>query len=108
MQRFNGYPLLPQTECDGFTYGAITPIGLESERGAGFLQAPDGTRAGLQWELSDSPFIARVDGPDGSGWGVYQVGFTQPVWSVADLIANLEPLLPKLKILHSRIRRPAH
>lgn len=108
MPNFESYPLIPETERDGFTYGAITLIGADPERGAGFLQAPDGSRAGIHWELSDSPFIARVEGPDGLGWGIYRVGFTRPVLSVADLVVNLEPHLPKFRILHARLRPQAH
>jgi hypothetical protein len=103
LSTYEGYPLLPETERDGFVFGVITP--LAGERGAGFVQGPDGTRAGLQWELSDSPFLERIAGPDGAGWGVYRAGFTRPMGGVADLVANLAPVLPKLKVLYSRLRR---
>lgn len=103
MGNYDGYPLIPETEMDGFVFGTITPIG--GDRGAGFLQGPDGSKAGLQWELSDSPFIERVEPPDGRGWGVYRVGFTVPVVSMGDLESNLAVLLPKLKVLYGRLRR---
>ncbi|MFZ5827223.1 MAG: 3-deoxy-8-phosphooctulonate synthase [Bacillota bacterium] len=103
--QYEGYPLIPETATDGFTYGAITPVGQEVRRGAGFLEGPDGSRAGLQWELSDDgPYIARVEGPGENHWGVYRVGFTRPVRTVADLTANLRELLPKLQILYTRAR----
>lgn len=104
MSAYEEYPLIPETTIDGFTYGAVTPIGEQQERGGGFLQGPDGSRAGIRWELSDSPFIERIEGPDGNRWGVYRLGFTQPVESIQDLVANLEALLPKLKVLYSRAR----
>ena len=102
MPAYEGYPLIPETEMDGFTYGAITPVGEHPDRGAGFLQAPGGGRAGLQWELSDSPYIMRLEGPDSETWGLYRVGFTTPVHTIDDLVTNLRALLPKLKILYAR------
>lgn len=106
VSKFDGYPLLPETETDGFVFGLVTPLGAEP--GAGFLQGPDGTRAGIQWELSESPFIMRLEGPSGDGWGLYRVGFVKPVASVADLVENLGLLLPKLKVLYSRARGSLH
>lgn len=105
MSVYEGYPLLEETAQEGFVYGAITPVGVEAERGAGYLQGPDGSRAGLQWELSlDGPFIMRIEGPGPDHWGVYRLGFTRPVRSAGDLKANLAELLPKLRILYQRAR----
>lgn len=104
MAAYQGYPLMPETEMDGFTYGAITPLGGRQDSGAGFLQGPDGSRAGLQWELSDGPFIMKLEGPGPDSWGLYRVGFTTPVATVADLLENLKPLLPKLRVLYNRAR----
>jgi len=104
MAAYDRYALIPETETDGFTYGAITPVGARQDAGAGFLQGPDGSRAGLQWELSDGPFIMRLEGPSSDSWGLYRVGFAIRVATVADLLTNLEPLLPKLKVLYSRAR----
>lgn len=104
MRPYEAYPLLAESEIDGFTYGAITPLGANSEAGSGFLQGPDGSRAGIEWEVSDGPYIARIESPDGERWGVYRLGFTTPVTGLPDLLANLRTLLPKLKILYSRAR----
>lgn len=103
--QYEGYPLIEETASGGFIYGAITPVGQEPRRGAGFLQGPDGSRAGLQWELSDDgPYIARVEKPGENHWGVYRVGFTRPVHTLDDLTANLRELLPRLRILYTRAR----
>jgi hypothetical protein len=104
MPAYEGYPLIPETANDGSAFGAITPIGQYPDRGAGFLQGPDGSRAGLQWELAETPFIMRLESPDTERWGVYRVGFTRPVTSVQDLVANLQAVLPKLRILYQRAR----
>lgn len=103
--QYEGYPLIEETASGGFTYGAITPVGQEPGRGAGFLQGPDGSRAGLHWALSpDGAYIARAEKPGEDHWGVYQLGFTRPVHSVGDLKANLQELLPRLRILYARAR----
>lgn len=104
MPAYNEYPVLAGTDMAGFAYGSILPLEESRVRGAGFLQGPDGSRAGLQWELADTPFIMKVEGPDAHGWGIYRVGFTRPVDSVSDLTANLHDLLPRLRILYARMR----
>lgn len=105
MQPYTKYPLLPETEVEGFVFGTITTISADRTSGAGFLQGPDGSRAGLQWELADSPYIMRIDPPGQEHWGVYRVGFTIPVSTAGDLRQNLAALLDRLKILHRRARQ---
>ena len=100
----HSHPVLPETAVDGFVYGAVTPLGEPATAGAGFLRGPDGSRCGLRWEMADSPYIMKLDGPGSDHWGVFQVGFTTPVHTAADLKRNLEALIPKLKILYARAR----
>jgi hypothetical protein len=104
VQPYEGYPLLPETAIDGFVFGTITALDPNRSAGGGYLQGPDGSRCGLQWELSESPFIMRIEGPDAERWGLYRVGFTRPVATSADLVFNLRLVLPKLKILYARAR----
>jgi hypothetical protein len=101
---FDGYPLLPGAAVEGFAYGTITKLEQGAGRGAGFLQGPDGFRAGLQWELADTPFIMKVESPDRHCWGVYRVGFLQPVATADDVVENLRPLLQRLRVLYARAR----
>jgi hypothetical protein len=91
-------------EWHGFVFDAVTPLDQGRETGAGFLRGPDGSKAGLQWELAESPYIMRIEGPSEGSWGLYRVGFTQPVATAADVAANLGPLWPKLRVLYERIR----
>jgi hypothetical protein len=107
MRPYEEYPLIYETETEGFVYGAIIPMEPGREAGAGFIEAPGGARAGLQWERSDTPFIMRIEPPDDSHWGLYRVGFIHPGDSVANLTANLAELVPRLRILHRRAR-PFH
>lgn len=105
MPPYESYPPIEETAWEGFIYGAVTPIGQEPTRGAGYLQGPDGSRAGLQWELSaDGPYIMRIEKPGEHQWGTYRLGFSHPVRTVADLNTNLAELLPKLRILYQRAR----
>lgn len=104
MTAYERYPLTPGAAVEGFAYGAITPLGRDPERGAGYLQGPDGSKAGIQWEVADAPYIMRLEAPTGSDWGLYRVGFLRPVQTVDDLIANLRELLPRLRILYARNR----
>lgn len=53
-QVYTGFPLIPETETDGFIYGAITDfLEPDSEEGCtsgdAYVQAPDGSRAGIDW-----------------------------------------------------------
>ena len=99
---YYGFPLIPETETDGFVYGAITDF-LEPDSqegctyGDGFIQAPDGSRAGLVWAVSDKPYISVITEPEGGRWGVYDVGFVKPINSLEDLIFNFKEVLPLLK-----------
>ena len=87
---------------DGFRYISVRVAGESS--GSGHLEGPDGSRAGIQWEVGDGSYIMRLEGPGTDHWGVYRVGFARPVRSPSDLRANLEPLMPKFQVIYSRLR----
>lgn len=92
-------------EIDGFIYNPTTPVGKDPTAGTGTLTGPDGSQAELAWQLSeDGPYIMRLASPGSQDWGAYRLGFTQPVRRLADLETNLQALMPKLRILYSRIR----
>lgn len=97
--------LVPETEREGFVYGAVTPVGVEpSSKGTGFIQGPDGSRAIIQWELAETAYIALIDRPDRGTWGVYRLGFTRLVQSTADLVYNLDQHWIRLRTLYKRAR----
>lgn len=98
---YTGFPLVPETETDGWIYGAITDF-LEADsskegctNGDGFVQAPDGSRAGLVWETKSKPYT-EISPPDETRWGVYDVRFQKPIKSLEDLIYNFRHVLPYL------------
>ena len=99
---YYGFPLLPDSEKDGFVFGVITKSGTDAPAswGDAYVVAPDGTRAGIVWVMK-GPVTEVVFPPDPLRWGVYQFLFEHPVLSDADLIRNLHAILPRLKELYA-------
>lgn len=98
-----GFPLVYETITEGYIYGAITDF-LEADSdegfctyGDGFVQAPDGTRAGLIWGISSEPFVTMEIPPEDDRWGVYQVGFVKKIKNIDDLVYNFKLIVPMLK-----------
>ncbi len=71
---YHGFPIIEKTCTDGWCFGAITDYedldGCDS--GDGFVVAPDGSRAGLVWDVGDGE-LAQIIPPDEERWGVYQI-----------------------------------
>jgi hypothetical protein len=101
---YHGFPIVPETETDGWYYGAITefldPDGCQE--GDAYVVAPDGTRAGLVWEVGYDGFD-EVCAPSRDRWGVYAVGFVRPVKTMEDLIFDFRQILPDLKRKHEEV-----
>jgi hypothetical protein len=101
---YHGFPLVPESATDGWTYGAITefedPNGVSS--GDGYVVAPDGRRAGLVWEVGAGEF-SEILPPDDERWGVYAVWFPYPVRNTEDIVANFRVVLPQLQQVHARL-----
>jgi hypothetical protein len=102
---YHGFPLVPETETDGWYYGAITEFedsdGCES--GDGYVLAPDGSRAGIVWNVGQRD-LETVCAPDESRWGVYEVWFPRAVKTVDDLVSNFRSVLPALKSKYLEIK----
>ena len=103
---YHGFPVVPESKTDGWYYGAITefldPNGCEE--GDAYVVAPDGTRAGLVWEVGYEGFD-EVCAPSRDRWGVYAIGFVRPVKTIDDLVFNFRRILPDLKRKHEEIMR---
>jgi hypothetical protein len=51
---YHGFPVLPDVEVDGFRLGMISDWEAQpATEGDAFLIAPDGSRAGLVWEVAE-------------------------------------------------------
>jgi hypothetical protein len=92
---YYGFPILNDSELDGFVFGTVTePSG--AEWGDAFVIASNGSRAGIVWQLGEGePTV--VDEPSEGRWGVYGFCFKGPIRSDVELVAHLHAVLPKLK-----------
>jgi hypothetical protein len=100
---YHGFPLVEATRTDGWCYGAVTEY--EDPHGClfgdGYVQAPDGSRAGLVWEVGEGE-VTVVCAPTPDRWGVWAVWFPHPVRTVDDLTNTFRRILPTLKDLHAK------
>ena len=94
---------IPETLTDGWMFGAYTryadPKGCTD--GDGFIIAPDGQRAELDWSVGTDK-LKRLDRSDKRIWGVFEVGFPRTVRSKPDLVENFRAVLPQIKIAFAR------
>ncbi|TDL76205.1 3-deoxy-8-phosphooctulonate synthase [Peribacillus frigoritolerans] len=88
-QVYHRYSLCFETETDGFIYGEITDP-FDFVEGCtfddGFVQAPNGSRASVIWEVSEKPYLYTCIELEDDGWGVYNVGVVKPIKTREDLI----------------------
>ncbi len=79
---------------DGWCFGTITeyaaPDGCDS--GDAFVVAPDGSRAGLVWDVGKGE-PQEIRAPDDTRWGVYQVWFPRVVRTTDDLVTCFRAIL---------------
>lgn len=93
---YHGFRVLPDIEIEGFKLGMITELENQTE-GDAFVVAPDDSRAGLVWEISDQGYFTEVCPLEAARWGVWVVAFPHPMSTRADARRNLEAVLPRLK-----------
>ena len=101
---YHGFVIVPETCTDGWCLGTITefedPKGCTA--GDAFVIAPDGSRAGLVWEVG-SEALQEILPPDAERWGVYAIWFPHAIRTVADLVAAFRAVLPQLKEKHAQV-----
>jgi hypothetical protein len=96
---YYGFVVLDDVTVDGFTLGKITDFEVEPcMEGDAFVIAPDGSRAGLVWKVSDKQSFQEVSPIETGRWGVWGVGFRLPMNSRENARMNLESILPELKL----------
>jgi hypothetical protein len=96
---YHGFVVLEDVTVDGFTLGKITDWEAEPcETGDAFVIAPDGSRAGLVWEICASPHFREVLSVEAGRWGVWDVSFHFPMNSRDNARSNLGSILPELKL----------
>ena len=95
---YHGFVVLKDVSIDGFTFGAITDFEAEPcDTGDAFVVAPDGSRAGLVWEVSTTKYVEEVRPFEPDRWGVWAVSFPHPMDNRASARKNLLAVLPDLK-----------
>jgi len=102
---YHGFVIVPETYTEGWCLGSITefedPKGCTD--GDAYVIAPDGSRAGLVWEVGNEP-LQEIMAPDSERWGVYAIWFPSPTRTVQDLVNNFRFVLPQLKEAYARAR----
>lgn len=97
---YHGFPILDDVEVEGFRLGMISDWEAEpSDWGDAFLVAPDNSRCGLIWEVTDEPYVSpesRVPA-DETRWGVWNVGFPHPMDSRESARQNVASVLGELR-----------
>lgn len=97
-QVYHGFSVLEDVVVDGFTFGVITDFETEpSDVGDAFVIAPDGSRAGLIWEIGAVHSFNQCRGLEPERWGVWSVVFTHPMRTRDDAKQNLRSILPNLR-----------
>lgn len=96
---YHGFPVLNDVEIDGFRLGMITDWESDpsTRDGDAFVVAPDNSRCGLNWYLSDTPIFREVMPVERHRWGVWDVGFPYELNSRENARRNLAVILPRLK-----------
>ncbi len=95
---YHGFEVLADVVVGGFTYGKITDFEIETcDEGDAFVVAPDNSRAGLVWEISDKPDFQEISAPEAERWGVWGVSFPNAMTSRENVRKNLESILPEIK-----------
>ena len=95
LKPYEQFALVDEATTDGWRFGTITSF-IGQVWGDAFVEAPDGSRAGIVWVSNAAPFTTLVT-PDENRWGVYQVPFTVPMVETKDLVLNFRAVLPQLK-----------
>jgi hypothetical protein len=90
--------MLAGVEVEGFRLGVVTEFGPgNDDAGDAFVMAPDGSRAGLVWEVGKAPAVSEVLGFEAERWGVWAVTFPYPMRTEADARRNLAAVAPELR-----------
>ena len=95
---YHGFEVLAGVVVEGFTFGKITDFETEPcDEGDAFVVAPDNSRAGLVWEVSDRVYFKEILPTEPERWGVWGVSFPKAMTSHENVRRNLQSSLPELK-----------
>jgi|SRR5579859_53601 len=95
---YHGFQILSDVVVQGFTLGKITDFESEKcDEGDSFVIAPDNSRCGLVWEVSDRSYFEEVCPPEPGRWGVWRVSFPHAMTNRENARENLESIFPQLQ-----------
>ncbi len=95
---YHGFEVLSDVVVLGFTFGKITDFEIETcHEGDAFVVAPDNSRAGLAWEISDKSYFQEISTPEAERSGVWGVSFLNAMTSRENVRKNLESILPEFR-----------
>jgi hypothetical protein len=95
---YYGFQVLADVAAQGFVLGKITDFEAEpTDAGDAFVIAPDDSRCGLVWHVSDEPSFTCIMPHENERWGVWAVNFPFPMTSREHARRNLEHALPRLQ-----------
>lgn len=96
---YHGFLVLESVEASGFCWGAITDFTRQPGLATGdaFIVAPDGSRCGLEWRVSDVPYLLEMAPFTEDRWGVWMAGVIHPMTDESAARLNLEALRPQLE-----------
>lgn len=96
---YHGFQVLEQVDVDGFRWGAITALGAVAPATIdGFIVAPDGSRAGVEWRRSSEPYVLMLAEPTAERWGVWRIGFTDDIVNEASATRALRAVISDLQL----------
>jgi hypothetical protein len=105
---YHGFVIVDGTRIDGWAFGTITeyedPAGCEY--GDAFVIAPDGTRAGIVWQVDEFE-PAVVSPPEPGRWDVYAFAYPTPIRTTDDFVRMCHGFLPELRRRHAAVTRGA-
>ncbi|MEK6871676.1 MAG: 3-deoxy-8-phosphooctulonate synthase [Nanoarchaeota archaeon] len=106
---YHGFQLINRINVEGFTYGAITNF-LEKDSkdgctsGDGYVEAPDGSRAGIAWEKGDKFSYSQMMDSDKERWGVYYFSIPFGIKNLDDMKKAFALMMPILKKFYQKNR----
>jgi hypothetical protein len=76
---YYGFPLLADSEKDGFIFGIITDVRGDPPPswGDAYVVAPDGSRAGIEWRMTGADVKVALP-PEPGRWGGVRFSFCPP------------------------------
>ena len=102
---YHGFPIIAETMTDGWVLGVITEYADVDgcEFGDAFVVAPDGSRAGLVWNVGEGDPI-ELSPCEEARWGVYEIFFPRPIRTTEDLVLGFRAVLPQLQRIFEQVK----